>query len=407
MSLVTANGFAVIGGTILMPLVGVWTADLTIDVIDGSGFAAGTAVTLACADGGFSLSCTVDAERTGDFLNTIHVRLVGGADGMGKTTQARAYAQPNAFARDVLNGLCADTGESLSTTADATLLSTNLVAWMATPRPAADVIKVLLDIVAPTYSWRFLADGTLWVGTEAWPASSAQFELITQDPVCGWFDLGVDTPAIMPGDSLSGVGNVSRVLHTIDGTSIRSRVWVDLNADRGIPAMMDDQIEGRVAKFDYHALYECQVTAQSADLTTVDIQPVPPADQTITGTQRVQVRAGAGITVQFTPGAKVLLGWRDGNPQLPYVTGMTGDSSPQTFKVGAQSIQLAGNTPAARQGDPGDGGMLLFTPNVPPAGAAVLAYIPPPGPYPPHAPPIVQIPISIKITGGSSIVGLG
>ncbi len=74
MSLVTANGVTVIGGSIMMPLRGVWSADLVIDQPDGSGFDAGTAVAIKCADG-IELDGTVVPDRTGSFLDAVHVRL--------------------------------------------------------------------------------------------------------------------------------------------------------------------------------------------------------------------------------------------------------------------------------------------------------------------------------------------
>jgi hypothetical protein len=46
MALVTINDVAVISGTILRPLTGVWTADLAIDEPGGGGFGAGTKVTI-------------------------------------------------------------------------------------------------------------------------------------------------------------------------------------------------------------------------------------------------------------------------------------------------------------------------------------------------------------------------
>jgi hypothetical protein len=62
----------------------------------------------------------------------------------------------------------------------------------------------------------------------------------------------------------------------------------------------------------------------------------------------------------------------------------------------------SGSKAIGLDGDDSDGGMLLFTPNVVGVSAAVLAYVPPPGPYPPPAPPIVQIPLSAKLTASAS-----
>ena len=104
MSQVTINGVNVLSGSIVMPLRGVWTADLVIDQPDGSGFDAGTSVSIESEDG-LTFTGTVAPDRTGDFLDAVHVRVLGGAGGMATTLTARGYVQPGAFVRDVLNGI--------------------------------------------------------------------------------------------------------------------------------------------------------------------------------------------------------------------------------------------------------------------------------------------------------------
>ncbi len=157
MSLLTVNDANVIAGTIEAPLRGVWTADLVIDQPDGSGFSAGTSVTIKAQDG-IELVGTVAPDRSGDFLDAVHVRVLGGAGGMGANITAKGYTTPGAFVRDVLNGIAQDAGETLSSDILQSLLTTNLEAWNTLAIPASQNLVALLNIVAPNADWRILAD---------------------------------------------------------------------------------------------------------------------------------------------------------------------------------------------------------------------------------------------------------
>lgn len=343
MSLVQANGVDVIGGTIVMPLSGAWTADIVIDQPDGTGFDAGTAITIAA--NGFELHGTVCPGRTGDFLDAVHVRVIGGAGGMAKAASARGYVQPSAFVRDVVNALIDDSGETLSSTTDAGFLSTNLIAWATLVGPVSRAIELLIEINAPAMGWRILPDGTLWVGTESWPTFTGTFELLELNPSESTALFGVDAPALAPGFSIDGIGNIARVEHQILPSKIRSRIWTDIaSEDRGIASAVQDMVDHRLAPIDYFALYRYKVVSQSADLSTVDVTPVPPNDQRLPGLSAVPVRAGTDINVQFNQGNSVLVGWDGGDPSSPFVCcGL----SEEEFR----RIQIGGNIDVARKDD--------------------------------------------------------
>lgn len=323
MALVTISSDSItadiISGSIHRPLIGVWSADLTIDQPDGSGFAAGTKVTIASQDG-YEIKGIIAAGRSGDFLDTVHVRVLGGAGGLPSMVTARSFVQPGAFFRDVLNGLCSDTGETVSSTIDAGLLTTNLSAWSIKAEPASHALLTLISWVVPTASWRILSDGTLWVGTEKWPSADVTFDLLSQDPKDAAFELGLESPAIEPGTTIDGIGQVSRVELTISASSIRARVWTPVtDPDRGTNADLDALITQKTSHVDYYALYMFQVVSQSLDLSTVDINPVGARNKELLGgLQRVPLRFMAGISPQLAPGATVLLGWDGGNPEGPY-----------------------------------------------------------------------------------------
>jgi hypothetical protein len=287
MSLIKANDVPVLSGTIALPLVGVWTADLVLDQIDGTGFDAGTAVTIK-ADGGVELSGTVSPDRSGAYLDSVHVRVVGGAAGMPTTVQPRAYVQPGAYVRDVLNGIAQDSEETLSGTISSALLNTNLTAWAVMSVPAVQALLALIDIVNPSLHWRILTDGTLWIGEETWPTVTPEHVEMSANPSEGVFDLGVDTPSIVPGCTIDDIGKIGRVEHEIESGKIRTRVWVYMGAEeRGIRGAVAAMVRQEISGIDYYTLYDAKVQSQSADGVTVDLQPV---DTRLPGLSRVPVR---------------------------------------------------------------------------------------------------------------------
>lgn len=343
MALITINSVSVLSGTITMPLIGVWTADLVIDQPDGSGFDAGTKVTLSSPD--LDLHGIVAPSRTGDFLDAVHVRVLGGVGGMGKETTPRSYAQPSAFARDVISGLTNDSGETLSVTADTSITNFNLIAWAITKVPVSQALTSLLDIVSPKADWRILPDGTLWFGAETWPSLSASFDTIAHNPTDGTYELGVDSPVIVPGKTVDGIGKISRVEHSILSNKIRSRVWVDMDdQERGFAAAVMDLAKQALPGIDYLALYDSKVVSQSADLKTVDLQP---ADPRLPGMGRVPLRHGLpGCTVGIAPGAILRLGWDRGNPQYPIAALWNGGETVTKVVVKATTVYLGDETGA-------------------------------------------------------------
>jgi hypothetical protein len=325
-ALIVVNDVAVISGSIAMPKVGVWTADLIVDQIDGSGFSAGTKVTIK-ADGGIELTGVVAPARTGDFLDAVHVRVLGGAGGMAKAATARSYVQPGAFVRDVLDGLANDSGETLDSAIDASFTGGNLAAWATMAKPCSWNLRALLQFVAPTFSWRITPAGKLWMGAETWPAATGDHVIVDQSPSEGSYVLGCDTPFLVPGVSLDGVGNVARVEHSITRSGVVSSVSVDLpEGDRGFQASIARMVAANTAGIDYLAFYRAKVNSQSADGKTLDVTP---DDARLAGFQRVPLRNGLpGLTVQVTPGAYVLVGFMGGDPRLPFVQAWEGGESP-------------------------------------------------------------------------------
>ncbi len=337
MALVTANDVAVLSGTIMMPLYGVWSADLVLDAPDGSGFDTGTSVTVT-AGGGLDLVGTVVPDRTGSFIDTVHVRVMGGAAGMSVAAKPKGYSQPSAYVKDVLSALAGDAGETLSDDIDTALLNTNLVAWATMDVAVSQGVITLLSIVAPLANWRILADGKLWVGEETWPETKLEYDLLENNPAERTYDLGVETFTITPGIDLEGVGHVNRVEHII-GDGIRSHVWTDIaGEDRGLAGAVATMVKQETAGIDYFTLYDAKIVTQSADGKTVDVQP---GDERLPGLSKVPLRNGvAGTVCKVVPGTFVRLGWDRGNPSMPYACLWQGGETVTEIDMDAAIIRL-------------------------------------------------------------------
>lgn len=225
MATLTVNGISVVRGSIRLPRVGVWHADLKLDsTADLSGGA-----TIATDDGSFSLAGTV--VHHGNFQGTLSVRLVGGAAGFAKALPPRAWqGVPLSLPlKDILSGA----GEKLSASADAAVLATNLKTWVRLASSAGSALARLLEPVAASY--RIVPDGSLWVGTDTFPAApSVQFDLMDRYFGEGRVVIASERPFLMPGTTLtltsatsSTAEPVSYVVHDIEPSSIRSEVWFE------------------------------------------------------------------------------------------------------------------------------------------------------------------------------------
>lgn len=216
---------AILRGSIYLPRVGVWHADLTVDA-----FAPITgAVTIATDDGSFKLAGTV--YRSGIWQDTLVLRVVGGAGGLG--TVVGPFAYQGAPLSVVLQAILAACGEKLSATSDASLLSTELDAWSVLGGSGKAAVACLLDPLGT--SWRILADGTFWVGADTYPAApTVDFDVLDRHFDEARIVIGSERPFLFPGTTLTlpasatgGPQQVSYVVHEIQAASIRAEVWFE------------------------------------------------------------------------------------------------------------------------------------------------------------------------------------
>jgi hypothetical protein len=208
------EGAAVLAGTVRLPLYGRWVARLEVDTPN----ALAGAVTLRLGEGALSLAGHVYAgdARFGRWRCIV----VGGRGGLPKELPGRDYR--NVPARLVAQTTLAEAGEALSPSAGAELAA-NLTHWVRASGPAAGAFEAVL---APFgLGWRALPDGTLWAGTEAWPATKARGDLLDVGAggLCRLYAL--DTPTLLPGETFDSA-RVGLVEHRITEGASRTNVWL-------------------------------------------------------------------------------------------------------------------------------------------------------------------------------------
>lgn len=91
---------------------------------------------------------------------------------------------------------------------------------------------------------------------------------------------------------------------------------------------------------DYYAFYRATVVSQTGDGRYVDVRPDSPK---IPGMSKVPLKLGLpGATAKFSGGAKVLVGWEDGDPRFPVAIMFGGGESVTQLTIVADKVELGG-----------------------------------------------------------------
>ena len=332
MALITLSSggksISVINGIVDQPLTGIWSADLVLDESKADALKAGDSVTIATSDSKWELKGTVIPDRNAEFLDAVHVRILGGAGGMAKPAKAKAYQK--ATVNDVLKKLLSDAGESLDSSAsDQGFLNTQLDNWsIFSDNTTTDAIVNLIDKFLPGANWRIQNNGKLFIGKESYPDADAnyQFDMLEYNPVEGTYILGVTQPSLTPGINVKDIGKVSRARHELNMTSIRTTLWKTLEQqNRTVQNAISNLVYAALPGIDYYALYLATVKSQSSDYLKLDITP---DDARLPGMSNIPFHTGvAGVTAQIDANCKVLLGWSAGDPTAPYTIAYNGETA--------------------------------------------------------------------------------
>lgn len=381
MSLITIGGNRVHRARVSMPIRGAWQVEGAVEattLVDGE--------PLQLVGPGLSLKGS--SYRSGFFADLGTVRMVGGAGGLVKELRATSYRRVRF--RHCLEDLARETGETLSATCDATVMATFLERWTRPRGTAAEGLAALLEMV-PGTAWRVLDDGSIWVGTETWPAATLAFQVLEDDPAAGRLVLASETAALRPGVLLDG-RRVTRVDHTFESSKVRTEVEYTVDEDRSsVDRLLESftELVRRVMRsVKLHVRFLGAVVSQAAD-GSVGVK----LDRgEVQGTDGVPIRVGLpGFTVKVPAGARAAVAFEEGDPTRPAVVG---------FDAGGPVTEVAfdgGTKGLARVDDTTANGHLVIV------GSPVTAitYFAP-GTLPDPVPPGTVIALTGKITSGSS-----
>lgn len=341
--MITCAGRNVVTGTIHLPRAGVWHADLEVD---GTKELTGS-VTVADEE----ISFVGSVYRSGELSDRTFVRIRGGAGGMSTVLPARSYVDVpvSVILADILSGA----KETLASDAQAALTSLRLPHWTTVQGEAGTALQQLVQAAGGV--WRIKLDGTVWVGVDSYPTQKiASLQRLDPDPIAATWVIAPDKLELRPGVTFDG-RKVSRVEHQIHSDKIRTVYW----AEESTGGFSLDRIKEPLARFvrwvmrdtRYHALYPATVQGQdSAGL--LDLYP----DDAIvrgTGTSKVPIRYGApGVSAKVPVGARVMLGFANGDPQSPYAALWdTGAITSLSLDGGTQQVARVGDLVTA--GGPG------------------------------------------------------
>lgn len=226
MALLTANDAAVLEAYVSLPITGRWVAEIAIDSMDAAAIDNNQAVEVKVVDGTFALTGTAVKERAGEFLSVVKYRIVGGANKLATPVTPRFYGN-GVRASDVINNLIADVGERLSSTVDRSLLVTQLAAWTTAQTNFHSALVSLLEKLGDDINYRYLTDGTIWIGRETWAENTDDYSLMSYAPNTNIAVLGIDQPSYLPGQKITGLGRANYIQYAIEPSTVRATIWLD------------------------------------------------------------------------------------------------------------------------------------------------------------------------------------
>ncbi len=330
------NGTPVTRARIVLPLTGIWHADVWLDrVVDVSG-----SQTLAV--GPWSGTCSV--LRAIDFAGQRMLRLVGGA-GKWPSIPTTPLFWAGAQLSTILGDVASAVGEQVNVVSDRTV-SPFYVMDGATPAST-----VLQDLAGDGW-WMDLA-GVTQIGTRPTPTIASPFTLRDVDGPPGVYH--VETEALndwVPGASFScptGSGVVSRVDHVLEAGHVRTEVMVPLVSTAPTDRLRDAirAILGQMLpNWRELGTWEYTVVSASGGPSNVTVDAKAPEGSGMPDVTGLPLRADSSGSVALpVAGSKVLVGWCDVARTQPEVRGLDGSTAPTTVWLGQ------GTMPLARLGD--------------------------------------------------------
>lgn len=313
-----------------------------------------------------TLQGTVDPG--GLYVQALHLRVVAGAGAWTQPCTPKYYQ--NATLGFILADLLQLAGEQLSSDISPALRNTLVLAFPSTSGSLGENVATLINYAPAGTSYRFLPDGTFWIGAETWPAFTDDYTVTSEEPRERRLTLGALSPTLMAGQAIeasTGTVHCNRVEWSISADAFRAVVWLQPDA----PSVLDrfaaawgrllNRFLGRavVKTIDACALYSGRVVKVSGAL--VDIQLDTAALASPVGVTLLVAIPGA---LTLAGGEGVLVGFKNGDPSQPYVFGMLQGTIAAEATIAAVSLYLgakAGAKAVVVDGDQVNCGILTIT----------------------------------------------
>lgn len=319
MGAVTANGFAVLGGTIALKITGFWSAELDIDheeALTGQ---------VTISDGTTEFVGTVI--RGEPYSGRLRIWMQGGAGKLGKELSAKAYKSTTV--RFVLEDILGETGDALSGAADRTVLDRSLAFWHRGKGRAMTAIDALLQDEAGA-NWRILRDGSLWTGADQFADQQVEHEVVDRDEALGVLHVAPETMELDVGRAFLG-RTVHEIVYTVRASKLRAEVWV---RESPLATMVRELVRRELRDVFLTKLYASVVPSVTKTGPLAGLADVLPDNSEVTdpdandhpmlpsGQTGVRVLAGLpGVRLELGKPERALTGFEGGKPTRPYVAG--------------------------------------------------------------------------------------
>lgn len=345
------NQLQVVSAQIHIPAIGVWVADLDVD-LDPTGIVpSGPAIFTV---GTSLLSGTIDDRRSGKFGAKAHVRLVGGAGGWDKPVSA-LHLQ-NDFGVITTAVYSATAAEVLERVVDVVpgTLGTDFV------RCAGQASRVFAGV-----EWWVDFTGVTFVGPRPVIPPSPDIDILSWDPATRCAQLASDG-LVVPGTTLVdlrfGTATVRDVCQTFNESGARVVAWCAPSSTPGLSTLAAPETPepgsrlGRAlaalakesAGVAYLKRYRYRVVLQGAD-KRLTLQLVRRKSGAPDFLRSVEIAMGIpGASALVTPASQVFVVFIEGDPSQPIVTGFV-KTTPIELTLDAARVAVGlGLHPVAR-----------------------------------------------------------
>lgn len=312
MSAATINEIPISEGRFTFVAAGTWDANIKVTTIDASKVTGSVKILIEGTE--LRGTSTVSGSDPG---GEVTLRVSGGAGGLQTLAPGIQYGNP-VTVRTALQDALRVGGESLSS--ESTGIDDSLPQWTRVEGLVADALWRICE--RRGLAWRVLADGKVLVGKGAWAEQTFDSTLVVEESAANrTVTLAPDDLIAFPGFSYKGQ-RVTTVDYWIDGHELRC--VLSMGTARGqAEELLGRIVASETAHLDYHGSYLAKAVGQNGD-GSLELRPYDPKWPPMS---RVRIKRGLpGFTdVQIKPGIDVVFTHENGHPDLPVVTGFSGD----------------------------------------------------------------------------------